>query len=319
MRILILLLLHLLLLPNCAYRDTPTESLHTVSRVFYLMGTNLEFNLICNDRKQCLDAINRSVSEAKRIDKIFSNYRNDSELSNLSIKSGARIKVSKEFFELTAFSVFMSALTNGAFDISVGPLVKLWKNESKNNRIQDKLSVENIRTNCIGTDKLSLYSRESEIGFKSHCIRLDYGGIGKGYVLQRIVKLLEQTNIKNGLINFGGNIHALGTDLQGKPWVVNIKDPRDNNKFIKTINVINKSVSTSGGYERYFLVDGKKYSHIIDPRTGLPVSHLSSVTVVSESPLFADALSTAFSVLNIEESKKIIDKLDKLGFHRVPY
>ncbi|NIX14946.1 MAG: hypothetical protein GWN11_03445 [Candidatus Dadabacteria bacterium] len=291
----------------------PNDSLQTVSRVFYVMGTNLEFNLICKDREYCLDAINDSIAEVKRIDKIFSNYRADSELSGLSIQADSKVGVSQEFFDLTAFSVFISALSRGAFDISIAPLIDVWKKESKNNKTPEANLIKSIRDICTGFDKLKLHSKDYEIGFSSDCIKLDYGAVGKGYVLQRIAQLLVNKKIENGLINFGGNIHALGTDLQGKPWVIKIKDPDNSSEYIRTISVSNMSVSTSGGYERYFLVNSKKYSHIIDPRTGFPVSHFSSVTVVSESPLFADVLSTAFSVLSLDESKEIINQLDKIS------
>jgi len=313
MKLIIIIFILFLILFTHTNKAMAGESLQSVSRVFYVMGTNLEFNLICKDRKYCLNAINDSLLEVKRIDKIFSSYRSDSELSNLSIKSGKRVKVSEEFFKLTAFSVFMSALTKGAFDISVGPLVDLWKKESKKNTIPDKSLIDLIKNNCIGFDKLKLYSAEYKIGFSSDCIKLDYGGVGKGYVLQRIVWLLQAKNIENGLINFGGNIYALGNDLQGKSWIVNIKDPQDNNNYIRQIKASNLSISTSGGYERYSLVNGRKYSHIIDPRTGFPVNHFSSVTIVSQSPLFADALSTALSVLSTYESSKIISELDKIA------
>ncbi len=128
-----------------------------------------------------------------------------------------------------------------------------------------------------------------------------------------MVDLLKKENINNGLINFGGNIYALGTDRDSKPWAVKIKDPNDDTKFISAIMAQDQSISTSGGYERYFNINGKKYSHIIDPRTGYPVNHFLSVTIVSEDPLFADTLSTAFSVLSLQESKKIIEHLDKIG------
>lgn len=296
-----------------AYSDTTPKSYQKVQRAFYVMGTSLEFNLLCKNRTHCLDAINESIVEVNRIDKIFSNYRADSELSAIRINKDQYIKVSREFFELTGFSYFISALTNGAFDISVGPLVDIWKKEAKKNKIPKTSLIESIRDKCIGFDKLKLYSIHKKIGFSSSCIKLDYGAVGKGHVLKKLAELSVSKKIENGLINFGGNIHALGKDLDGKPWVIKIKDPDNSNKYIKTINVSNMSVSTSGGYERYFLVKDRKYSHIIDPRTGFPVSRFSSVTVVSENPLFADALSTAFSVLSIEESKKIIDQLDKIA------
>jgi thiamine biosynthesis lipoprotein len=313
MKIIIIVFIQFLILFTAIYKTMAGESLKSVNRLFFVMGTNLEFNLICKDRQYCLDAINDSLLEVKRIDKIFSNYRSDSELSNLAIKTNRKVEVSQEFFELTAFSVFMLALSKGAFDISVGPMVDLWKKESKKNAVPDKTLIDSTKNDCIGFDKLKLYSKENKIGFSSDCIKLDYGGVGKGYVIQRIVQLLQDKNIENVLINFGGNIYALGNDLRGKPWIVNIKDPEVNNRYIKRIRASNLSISTSGGYERYFLVDDKKYSHIIDPRTGFPVSHFSSVTVVSQSPLFADALSTALSVLSIDESRKIIKELDKIG------
>lgn len=313
MKSIFVILIQFLMIFSSINHTWSEDSLQTVSRVFYVMGTNLEFKLLCRNREHCLNAINDAIVEVNRIDKIFSNYRSDSELSKLPIKSGKSVKVSDEFFKLTGFSVFISTLTQGAFDISVGPIIDLWKKKSKTYEVPLKNLIYQIRTKCMGFDKIKLDSNHNKISFDSECIRLDYGAVGKGYALQSIVEVLKSKKIENGLINFGGNIYALGNDLGNKPWIINIKDPDDNRKYIKRISLNNLSVSTSGGYERYFLVNNKKYSHIIDPRTGFPVSHFSSVTVVSESPLFADALSTAFSVLSIDESKKIIYQLDKIG------
>ena len=286
MKIVIILLTPFLLFFPIISLAAAQNTVHQVKRAFYVMGTSLEFNLLCKDRSRCLDTINKSIKEVNRIDKIFSNYRADSELSSLQIKKRKSVRVSKEFFELTGFSFFISVLTDGAFDISVGPLVNLWKTESKGNTIPKNKLIKSIREGCVGFNKLHLNSNNYTIGFGSDCIELDFGAVGKGYVLSRLIDILKTEKINNGLINFGGNIYALGTDLDGKHWTVKIKDPDNTARYISKFKAKDVSVSTSGGYEKYFEVSGKKYSHIIDPRTGFPVDHFSSVTVVSENPLF---------------------------------
>ena len=296
---------------SCSGYHRLNSHLESVQRTFFVMGTSLEFHLVCESRDKCLQVINESMTEVNRIDMVFSNYKADSELGMLNIREGKKLSVSEEFLYLTQYSKDISVLTNGAFDITVGPLIGLWKEQSKNSKLPDSGPINSIKEKCVGFDKLEIYPDSSSIQSSSDCLELDYGAIGKGYVLKRIGDILRINDINNALINFGGNIYALGNDVTASPWTVKIKDPDKDGEYFADIEISDLSVSTSGGYERYFTVDGKKYSHIIDPRTGYPVNHFTSVTVVSKDPVLADALSTAFAVLEVNESKAILDKLQE--------
>ncbi|NIP29306.1 MAG: hypothetical protein GTN99_01200, partial [Candidatus Dadabacteria bacterium] len=184
MKFTIILFINLLLCSAAAKSYAGLQELYEVRRAFYTMGTTLEFNLVCSDKEHCLNIINSCIAEVRRIDKVFSNYRDDSELSMLQITADKKIKVSKEFFELTAFSHFISVLTNGGFDITVGPLVNLWKTDSFKNKIPKESVIKSALDRCVGFNKFNLSSADNSISFNSDCINLDFGAIGKGYVLE---------------------------------------------------------------------------------------------------------------------------------------
>jgi len=294
----------------------PALSKSLVSRSFYVMGTELTFDLVCNDKDHCYRVIQKAIQEVIKLDRTFSHYRNDSELYKV-IRSDYRypVKVSEDLFYLTGVSVFISALTNGAFDITAGSLVDIWKKGQQTGFIPDSFTIKRLKSKCVGIDRLKLVSKEMSLLLNSDCIDLDYGGIGKGYALDKISEVLESEEVDSGIINFGGNIYAKGKNLENNKWKVSVKIP-PSLKYkivIDSIYLSNLAVSTSGGYERYFKINDQEYSHIINPRSGYPVSQAKSVTVISSNAAIGDALSTAFSVMDISEVKKLVKELDKIG------
>jgi len=287
-----------------------------VSRSFYTMGTDLVFDLVCNDVDYCYQVIQKAHGEVLRLDKVFSNYRTDSELYRVVNSNHTYpVKISEDFFRLTAVSLFVNILSNGAFDITSGSLVDLWKNSSKNNIVPAASTITGLKTNCVGLKQLKVISVDMSLKFISACVDIDYGAIGKGFALDKISAILENAHVNNGIINFGGNVNAIGRNINGEKWNIKLRIPPslENNVNIKDIYISDLSVSTSGGYERYYKINGKRYSHIIDPRTGYPVDNSKSVTVVSTDATIGDALSTAFSVMDIVEVKKLLDVLDNIG------
>ncbi len=294
----------------------PAFSQTLVRRSFYTMGTELVFELLCEDTDYCYEVIQKAHGEVLRLDRIFSNYRTDSELYSV-VNSNHKfpVKLSDDFYNLTAASIFVSILTDGAFDITAGSLVTLWKDASKKGQIPDPSAIEMMRTDCVGVNKLGLISKNMSLKLSSDCVDLDYGAIGKGYALDKIIEVLKDARINGAIINFGGNIYAKGKDTEGKKWNILLKTPPSLKDKIKLdpIYISDLAVSTSGGYERYFEIQNRKYSHILDPRSGYPVDESKSVTVVSSNATLADALSTAFSVMSISEVKELLYTLDNIG------
>jgi len=284
-----------------------------VERAFFVMGTILEFRLYCKNKEACDKAILEAYSEVKRLDDIFSNYKNDSVLSRVNSFAGdGRISVPPDFIELTSRAIFFSGLTDGAFDITVGKAVEIWRQSEEKSLLPNRVELERAQ-DCIGFEKIKLYPQEKQIELKSPCLSLDFGGIGKGYALDRAVRILRSYGVNRGIVNFGGNIYAMQPPPGEYGWDVGIRHPRDEDEVLTLLKVEDVAVSTSGDYERYFEVNGRRFSHIIDPRDGLPVESVPSVTVIAKDATDADALSTAFSVMKRDKAIRFIEGLKDVG------
>ncbi|MFH0731564.1 MAG: FAD:protein FMN transferase [Candidatus Omnitrophota bacterium] len=242
--------------------------------------------------------------EIKRIESLLSKYNPESEVSRLN-KSGA-LNVSPETFFVVKKSKEFWQATGGAFDITVSPLIDLWGFTDKKYNVPAKEEIENT-LKLIGSDKIILEDKDNTIKFSTFGMKIDLGAVAKGYALDCAKNKLKQAGIENCLLNAGGQVFALGNNY-GLPWRVAIRGAREN-KFAGYLELENKSVSTSGDYEQFFLEGNKRYAHIIDPKTGYPVdSDVVSVTVVAEDGLTADVLSTAIFVLGKEKGKSLAKK-----------
>ncbi|NIQ12958.1 MAG: hypothetical protein GTO02_00660 [Candidatus Dadabacteria bacterium] len=265
------------------------------------MGSKLEIKLYTTDEAKFIKITDESIKRAKEIDYLFSNYRDDSVLYQVNENAGNKtVKVPKEFIELTQLSIYYSKLTDGAFDITVGKLFNLWKSKGDQNELPSKQDIEQS-LECIGYENIKIDEAKNEISFNVDCIKLDYGAIGKGYVVDEIMDIAKKNGVSKGLVNFGGNIYALSSPPNKKFWEVGIRKPGSDNEIISMVNLKNLGVATSGDYEKFFTIDGIRYSHILDPKTGLPVKDISSVTAVSKSATESDVYSTAISVLGFEK------------------
>lgn len=214
-------------------------------------------------------------------------------------------------------AVFVSEKTTGAFDITVYPLVKLWGFYSSSGKKRTTLPEENAlkeALNSIGYEKLIIDAKKGLLP-RNRLAGIDLGGIAKGFAVSEACRILKENGIKSAIIDFGGDIYALG-DKKGKPWKIGIKDP--GKEGIKTIlELKNKSAVTSGNYQRYIEIAGKKYHHILNPKTGYPAEGLSSVTVIADNNMLADALSTAFFVIADEIKIKTISNALGVDYYAV--
>lgn len=263
-----------------------------------LMGTFVE--VTSPDQK----AAKIVFDEFKRIDNLLSKYRPDSEVSRLNKLGKLRvspgtfyvIKKSKEFWEIS----------DGAFDITAAVLVDLWGFTDKKYYLPKEDEIKKS-LNLVGSDKIILNDKDNMVEFKTSGVKIDLGGIAKGYALDCTVKKLKENNINSCLINAGGQVFALG-DKFGKPWRIAIKGPRAQG-MVDYLKLKDNSVSTSGDYEQYFIRNNKRYSHILDPKTGYPVNTgLESVTVIAPCGLDADAISTAIFVLGKTRGEDLIKR-----------
>lgn len=243
-------------------------------------------------------------AELARIESLLSKYKDGSEISRLN-KTG-ELSVSFETFYIIEKAKQLSLLSDGAFDVTVGPLLELWGFVSGElNLPSDKEIKDALR--LVGQDKIVLNEADNVVKLKVNGVRLDLGAIAKGFAVDCAVEKLKEAGIRSCLINAGGDIYCLGSRC-GRPWRVAVRKPRGRG-FAEYLELEDKAVATSGDYEHCFVNDGRRLSHIIDPRTGGPVSsEVISVTITADDCLTADALATAVSVLGEKEGDVLVKK-----------
>lgn len=269
----------------------------SVKETRILMDTFCEISCYGDSKDKSIAAIDAAFKEMERIEHVFSKFDENSEVSKINRRSGSeKVKVNEEVFKLTEEAVYYSRVSEGAFDITVAPLMEIWGFVRKNKTMPGKETIENA-LKSVGYKNIELDSEELSIKFLNKGAKVDFGGIAKGYAADRAKDVLVSKGIKNGLVNLGGNIFALGSAPGKKNWKIGVYDPGNKGKLLQSFELNDRAISTSGNYERFFEIEGKRYSHIINPITGEPCHGIISVTVVADSAEQADALSTAIFVM----------------------
>jgi FAD:protein FMN transferase len=250
-----------------------------------------------------------ALDEVDRIDRLMSHYKKDSPLSEINRESSKRpVTVVPELFDFLSECLRYSRESDGAFDITVGPLMKAWGFFRDEGRMPSDSELSNARSST-GYSHIILDQTEKIVRFDQPGVELDLGGIAKGYAVDRVVKLLKAHGVDRALVSAGGStIYGLGSPPDSSGWEIEIQDPIDHRKVAQKISLNNRALSVSGSYEKFFEVDGVRYSHIMDPRTGLPVQGILSVAVLAETGTSGDALDNAFYVLGIEKSRKLLER-----------
>lgn len=270
-----------------------------------LLGTVINIT-VNSDRNSAVKAVNAAFVEIERIQALFSYYNNETDISRLN-KDGAKsmVQLTPEVFELLKLSVDISSKTSGAFDITFASLAPLWNLRDENFVPPSSMEVSKllkyVSYKYIVFDNQKVAARFTKTG-----VKVDLGGIAKGYAILKAVEVLKQHGISSGFVDAGGDIQVIGEN-SGKPWVVGIKNP-SNNGIVGTLALSgNDSVATSGSYERFKEYQGKRYHHIIDPKSGYPAdSGLISVSVICSDPVLADAYATSFFVMGFDKTAKFL-------------
>ncbi|MDD5195336.1 MAG: FAD:protein FMN transferase [Candidatus Omnitrophica bacterium] len=246
-------------------------------------------------------------AEFKRLEKIFNFYDPGSELSRLNGKSGVPVKVSAELLEVLRLAKQVNEMTNGAFDVSYGRLYEYWKERIKKGGLEFPQESEIAALKEVGgMNNIEINEAEGTVLIKKKGLKIDLGAIADGYMVDKAVMKLKKKGIDSALINVGGDIYCLGTN-RGKPWRIGIKNPEEIQNVMQSEQLFDEAIATSGNYEQYFDYKGKRYSHLISPRTGFPVSDtMVSVSVITKNCTSADSLSTAFFVMGLAEIRSFI-------------
>ena len=275
-------------------------------RTTYALGTIIQFKL-CG--KNAEKAIEQAIERVNDIDDKMSVFKEYSEIWNINMKAGsAPQEVSPDTYFLLKKVLGYSELSEGAFDPTIRPLVDLWGIGTSKEHIPEKAEIEE-KLKLVNYKDVVLNEKESSVMLRQRNQSLDLGGIAKGYAADEIRDIFIKNRIKSALIDLGGNIFALGKKIDGKNWRVGIQDPfRPRGEFAGIINVTNKSVVTSGNYEKYFISEDRRFHHIIDPRTGYPSeSSIISATIISDDSLEGDGLSTGIYILDVDKALKLIE------------
>jgi FAD:protein FMN transferase len=275
-----------------------------------LMGNQFEITVVSEDADFAQYCADRAVQEISRIESLLTTFKDDSQTNLINKYAGIRpVETDKEVYDLIARSVRISELTQGAFDVTYGSVNKsFWNFDTHMTALPDRESARKA-VRLINYRNIILDPGTTTVFLKEKGMRLGFGGIGKGYAAERAKKLLKDLDVKSGIVNASGDLAAWGTQPGGKPWTVGIADPNCIAQPFSYLNISDLAIATSGSYEKFAVIDGRKYSHTIDPKTGFPVSGIKSVSVICADAEIADAMATPLSIMGIRPGLSLINQM----------
>ncbi len=273
------------------------------------MGTRFELAAVSKDEQKALEAIGAGIKEIQRIEALISEWQPSSQTSAINRNAGIKpVVVDQELYDLISRSNRISDMTGGAFDISFAAIDKVWHFDGSMKSLPSPQQVA-ASVSKIGYKKIIQNPSDHSVFLKERGMKIGFGAIGKGYAANRARDVMREMGIQGGVVNAAGDLVTWGKQANGQSWYVGISDPEEKEKVFSWLTADNLAVVTSGNYEKFAEIEGKRYSHIIDPRTGNPVSGLKSVTIVCANAELADALATAVTVLGKEEGLYLINQL----------
>lgn len=286
------------------------NSLTVFKKGLKLMGNHFEISVVADDELWALARIDDGIKEIQRIEKLLTTFNNESETSLINNNAGIKpVKVCKETFSIIERSLRISRLTQGAFDISYGSIDKrLWNFDTQMKALPDKETARQM-VRLINYKNIILNEEDNSVFLKEKGMRIGFGGIGKGYAAERAKLIMKQNGVQSGIVNASGDLTAWGLQPNGKPWTIGIVNPNVANEIFSYMEITDMAVATSGNYEKFIMIDGKKYSHTINPRTGLPVTGIKSVTVITSNAEIADAMATPITVMGIKAGLHMINQM----------
>ena len=284
-----------------------TAKLDEIKESKLLMGTTATITVVDQDKVKAEKAIEAAFAEIKRIEYLMSDFIENSQIGILN-KKGRLENADPEIIYIITKSNYYSNLSNGAFDITVQPILDLYKKSFE--ELKRPPSDEEIKEASNLINYTNIIINGSTIKLNKEGMKVTLGGIAAGYAIDKAADILEEKGIKHALIDIGGDIRAIGSK-PGVPWRIALENPRNKAEYITIVELDNKSVATSGDYERYF-EETKKFHHIINPKTGYSATDLISVTIIADKALDVDAISTSVFVLGPEKGLELIESLDNV-------
>ncbi len=276
------------------------------NRTVKLMGSRWDITLVANDSLTATQNIDTVIAEVTRIENLISDWRSYTQISKVNQQAGiAPVVVDPEVFALTERAIRLSRLTNGAFDISFAAMDRIWKFDGSMNAMPSPEAIKNSVRN-VGYQNIVLDRAKSTIFLKKKGMKIGFGALGEGYAADRCRQMMLARGIKAGIVNGSGDMSTWGTQPDGTPWTIGITNPLHRDTLFAVVPLRQPAVVTSGSYEKFVVFNGKRYAHIINPKTGYPATGVSSVTVFGPSAERANGFSTSMMVLGKDAGLKLI-------------
>lgn len=275
----------------------------------FLMGVGFQFVVVADNEKQASIWLQQAIEESNRVENLISSWKSDSQTTRINRMAGiSPVKINQELFNLIERSLRISKITDGYFDISFASIDTYWHFEGKEVLIPDSIAIKKSIAK-INYKNIILNPKKRSVFLKEKGMKIGFGAIGKGYVAEKIKQLWKKQGVKAGLINASGDITCFGKHPKTETWKIAITNPDDKNNGIAWFDLKDSGVVTSGNYEKFVSINGKKYTHIINPKTGWPVEGIKSVSVFCNNTELADALATSVFVMGKEAGLYLINQL----------
>jgi FAD:protein FMN transferase len=293
--------------------ETLKSNLTIHKRAMRLMGNRFEITVVDDDAGVADAHIDSAVAEISRIEKLLTTFSDDSQTNEINRNAGIQpVKVDQEVFDLIERSLRISSLTQGAFDITYGSIDKsLWNFDMNMKKLPDAATARRA-VRLINYRNVLLDAENSTVFLKEAGMRIGFGGIGKGYAAEMAKKVLKERGVESGVVNASGDLTAWGVQPNGQKWTVGIANPDLVHEIFSYMSVTDMAVATSGNYEKFVIIGGKKYSHTINPRTGLPVTGIKSVTIITTNAELADAMATPVTIMGIYAGLDMINQMKNI-------
>lgn len=275
-----------------------------------LMGNLFQLSAMGDDENQANNCIDAGIAEIRRIEKLLTTFNEESETALINRYAGIKpVRVSEETFNIIERSIRISRVTQGAFDITYGSVDKrLWNFDMNLDELPDKITAKKM-TRLINYRNILVDRNNLTVMLKEKGMRIGFGGIGKGYAADRARQVMRDKGVKSGVVNASGDLVTWGLQPDGQPWSIGIVDPNAKDKIFSSLNITDMAIATSGNYEKFILVNGQKYSHTINPKTGLPIRGIKSVTIISKNAEIADAMATPVMIMGIVPGLNMINQM----------
>jgi thiamine biosynthesis lipoprotein len=279
-----------------------------------LMSNRFEFTAVSNNKTSATLAMEAAIIEVSRIENLLSTFKANSQVNEINRFAGIRpVTVDEEVIGLVLRSIKISSITQGAFDITYGSIDKsLWNFDVNMKALPDK-EVALKAVELINYENVLVNVEKSTVMLKHKGMRIGFGGIGKGYAADRAKQVMIGLGISCGIVNAAGDLITWGTQPDGLAWTIGIADPDQRNQAFSALKISDMAIATSGNYEKYAVIDGKRYSHTIDPKTGFPATGIKSVSILCKSAELADALATPVIVMGVKVGLDLINQLPQVA------